>query len=375
MTSEPNLRDGPARRRLPDGIGRPLSASERKIEEAAHEIRTPLGGLLALADLLLAEDLTDSARGHAEAMKDAARHLLGVATTLLGGTETGAASLDLGRFLDRTAPPVAARAAVQGLSFQVLRGPDVPDRVTADESWLRQIIDNLADNALRATRSGGIELVIDRVGEDASGALVRFAIRDTGPGLGDDPEALFARYAQGDEPGAAGIGLSLVARFAHRMGGRIEAANRPDGGAEVAVVVRLATETAPAQASGPQLKILIAEDNVVNQRVVATILNQFGHAYDIVEDGEAAVAAASTGAYDLVLMDAAMPDLDGLGATRRIRSMAAPAADVRIVGVTARAFEHEIAAFMAAGADAVVTKPISVAELWRAIGSEARKAG
>jgi CheY-like chemotaxis protein len=375
MTSAPQHFESPARRRLPAGTGRPLSPSERKIEEAAHEIRTPLGGLLALADLLLAEDLTETARGHAEAMKNAARHLLGVATTLLGGAESGAASLDMGQFLDRTAPPIAARAAVQGLSFQMLRGPDVPDRVLAEESWLRQIIYNLADNALRATRSGGIELAIDRVGEDANGALVRFAIRDTGPGLGDDPEALFARYAQGDEPGAAGIGLSLVERFARRMGGRVEAANRPEGGAEVAAVVRLAAEAVPVRLGGSQLKILIAEDNSVNQRVVATILNQFGHAYDIVEDGEAAVTAAATGAYDLVLMDAAMPNLDGLGATRRIRSLATPAAGVRIVGVTARAFAHEIADFIAAGADAVVTKPISVAELWRVIGADARKVG
>ncbi|MFC7052339.1 response regulator [Hansschlegelia quercus] len=374
MTSEPRLRDGSTLRRH-DGAVRPLSASERKIEEAAHEIRTPLGGLLALADLLLAEDLTDAARGHAEAMKDAARHLFGVATTLLGGAETGAASLGMSRFLDRTVPPIAARAAVQSLSFQLLRGPGVPERVTADESWLRQIIDNLADNALRATRSGGIELAVDCIGEDANSALVRFAIRDTGPGLGDDPKALFARYAQGDEPGAAGIGLSLVARLAHRMSGRLEAANRPEGGAEVAAVVRLATQSEPVRHAGAQLKILIAEDNIVNQRVVATILNQFGHDYDIVGDGEAAVAAASTGAYDLVLMDAAMPHLDGLRATRRIRSMDTPAADVRIVGVTARAFAHEIADFIAAGADAVVTKPISIAELWRVIGADVRKAG
>ncbi|GLK66480.1 response regulator [Hansschlegelia plantiphila] len=350
------------------------------IAEAAHEIRTPLGGILALADLLLAEDLTEIARGHATALKTAAEHLLGVATTLLGNAGSGRSEiLDIDAFLSRAAPPLVARAALKGLTFRTRRAPGVPDRVLADESALWQIVDNLADNALRATDDGSIELAIERLEGDAASVTLRVALRDTGPGLGDEPDRLFEPYVQGDRAqGAAGLGLSVVARLAERMGGRAEAANLPRGGAEVAVVVKLGAVEAPTvQPAGRALKILVAEDNAVNQRVIATLLDHFGHSYDIVGDGDAAISRARTGAYDLVMMDAVMPRRDGLEATRAIRAFAGPAGQVRIVGVTARAFDHEIKAFRAAGADAVVTKPLSVAELWRAIdaGDERRKAG
>lgn len=373
MTSEPRTSDGG------DDTRAPVSPADRRIEEAAHEIRTPLGGLLALADLLLAEDLTEAARGHANALKNAAEHLLGVATALLGGAEPAASSLDMDRFLERVTSPIAARALAQGLEFQTIRSPGVPDRVIAHESALRQIIDNLADNALRATDAGRVELAIERVGEDCDTVLLRIALRDTGPGLGDDPDSLFAPYVQGPAaPGAAGIGLSLVARLAAKLGGRVEALNRAEGGAEVAAIVRLASDRQITRMPGAALKILVAEDNAVNQRVLSTLLDHFGHGYDIVGDGAAAICAASSGAYDLVLMDAVMPGVDGLSATRAIRAFPGHAGAVPIVGATARAFAHEIADFIAAGANAVLTKPISVTELWRVISAtteEPRKAG
>lgn len=348
------------------------SDPERRIAVAAHEIRTPLGGILALADLLLAEDLSEVARGHASALKVAAEHLFGVASSLLGGVtaEGGPGPLDLEAFLDRVAPSLAARAALKQLAFRVTRGPGVPNRVIADEGALRQIIENLADNALRATRSGSIELGVERLSGDARSVTLRIVVRDTGSGLGDDPERLFEPFVQGDNSrGAAGLGLALVAELAASMDGRLEAANRPTGGAEVGAVVRLEAVTPPQAENGDAPgRVLVAEDNAINRRVIATLLDHFGLAYDMAVDGETAVAAVAGGGYGLVLMDATMPKLDGLDAARAIRALPAPLNAVRIVGVTARAFDHEIAAFKAAGVDAVVTKPLSVAELWRAIG-------
>lgn len=348
-----------------------------RIAVAAHEIRTPIGGILALADLILAEDLTEAARGHVNALKSSAEHLFDIASGLIGGAApAGAAALSLDQFMARVAPPIAARAAMKGLAFRVVRAPGVPERVMADEGALRQIIDNLADNALRATEAGALELAIDRVASDHETVTLRFALRDTGPGFGADPDRLFAPYVQGDGPGgAAGLGLSLVASLARRMDGRADAFDRPGGGAEVCVTLRLGAIAGPG-ADGAPLKVLVAEDNPVNRRVAGALLEQFGHAFDMVDNGAAAVAAAASGGYDLVLMDAVMPTLDGLAATRAIRAMSGDVGRVRIVGLTARAFDHEIASFLAAGADAVVTKPISVAELWRAIdGGSAHRAG
>jgi CheY-like chemotaxis protein len=347
----------------------------RRIAEAAHEIRTPLGGVLALADLILAEDLPEAARGHADALKAAAEHLFEVASGLIGGApdRTEARVLDVDRFLQRVCAPIAARCALKELAFRLSRGPGVPDAVMADEGALRRIVENLADNALRATSAGSIEFAVGRVCGDAETVTLRLAMRDTGPGVGPAPESLFDPYVQGEgATGAAGLGLSLVSRLARAMDGRADAADRPGGGAEVGVTLRLGTVGLPRAQSAP-LRVLVAEDNAINRRVAATLLEHFGHAFEIVEDGAAAVAAVAAGGYDLVLMDAVMPTLDGLAATRAIRAMEGPVSRIRIVGLTARAFDHEIAAFVAAGADAVVTKPIAVTELWRAIDGGSAK--
>lgn len=350
------------------------SEAGRLVALAAHEIRTPLGGVLALADLILAEDLPEAARGHADALKAAAEHLMRVASSLIGGAvSAGPATVDLDRFLARVAGPLAARAALKGLDFHASRGPGAPRCVLVEEAALRRIVDNLADNALRATERGAVALAIELVARDSEHALLRVAVRDSGPGLGAAPERLFAPHVQGDGPtGAAGLGLAVVADLAAALGGRVEARNLAAGGAEVSAHVRLRTLDGESEREGA-IRVLVAEDNAVNQRVVSTLLNHFGHQYDVVADGAAAVAAAAGGAYDLVLMDARMPTLNGLAATRAIRAMDGRAGEVRVVGLTAHAFDEEVNAFLAAGADAVVTKPISVAELWRAI--DARESG
>ncbi|GLK77514.1 hypothetical protein GCM10008171_27680 [Methylopila jiangsuensis] len=345
----------------------------RRIAVAAHEIRTPLGGILALADLLLAEELSEAARGHAAALKTSAEHLLSVASALLGAdmAPRRAEEVELDAFLARVAPALEARARSKALDFTVLRAPGAPARVIANEAALRQIVENLADNALRATASGSVSLAIEPVACDGAEATLRIVVRDTGPGLGPTPERLFQPFVQGESArGAAGLGLALVAEIARGMGGGVEARNRPEGGAEVAARLRLAMPRRPAPAGRPR-RVLVAEDNAVNRRVIATLLEHFDLAFDMAMDGAEALAAVSAGGYDLVLMDATMPTLDGLEATRAIRALPAPHGAIRVVGVTARAFPHEIAAFRAAGADEVVTKPLSVAELWRAIAGEA----
>lgn len=351
---------------LAEDAGAPETA--RMVALAAHELRTPLGGIVALADLILSEDLPEAARGHADALKAAAVHLMQVAGALIGGASPrGPEWIELDAFLGRVAAPIAARAALKGLRFEASRASDAPRRVLADESALRRIVENLADNALRATDAGSVALAIELVAQDAERATIRIAMRDDGPGLGPDPERLFALNVQGAGPvGAAGLGLAVVADLAAAHGGRAEARNRAGGGAEVSALLSLSR--LPGERAGERtLKVLVAEDNAINQRVVSTLLGHFGHDHDVVGDGAAAVAAAAGGAYDLVLMDARMPTLDGLAATRAIRAMEGAPSAVRVVGLTAHALDEDVAAFLAAGADAVVTKPISVAELWRAI--------
>ncbi|MFD1331436.1 sensor histidine kinase, partial [Methylopila musalis] len=189
----------------------------RRIAVAAHEIRTPLGGILALADLLLAEELSEAARGHAAALKTSAEHLLSVASALLGADMAPRRPEEIGldAFLARVAPAIEARARAKGLAFTAGRAPETPERVIVNEAALRQIVENLADNALRATTAGTVALALERVACDGAGVTLRVVMRDTGPGLGPTPERLFQPFVQGETArGAAGLGLALVAAIA-----------------------------------------------------------------------------------------------------------------------------------------------------------------
>jgi CheY-like chemotaxis protein len=368
-------------------VDEPSDSLERRIAGVAHELRTPLNGLLALAEQLLQTPLSATQRSHVEAMRAAACHLHAVASDVLDVSRLQEAAptldsraIDIGEFFSGIGAPFAARAAAKGLVFEIDIAPDVPRGISGDPVRLRQMVENLADNALKVTDRGEVRVAVTAAPASAPEfTRLTVTVIDTGPGLGTgESDALFAPFVQGIHArGGAGLGLALVRGFAEAMGGATFAADRPQGGAAVGFTVELkalvASEQpdregteAPARRKGP-LRILVAEDNPVNRVVIGTILDQFGHSHDMVFNGSAAVAAVSRGDYDLVLMDKKMPVLDGLAATRAIRALATRGGTIPVIGVTAGVFKHEIEEFHAAGAEAVVTKPVSVRALWQAI--------
>lgn len=376
------------------GEGKAGIGDERdRIAAVAHELRTPLSGILALADILAANALPEQ-REHVEALKAAAQHLRTVASDLLDEERLKHAPLalqetpfNLDLLLNAIAVPCQARAAAQGITFRLEQETTMPVRVAGDAVRLRQMIENLLDNAFKVTKRGEICLRIETHNLTEDGLDLRISVADTGAGLShDDLEHLFRPYAQGAQAvGGAGLGLSLVHRFAKAMGGRVFAEGRAEGGAIFGVHVRLKRAQEPATApqnrrresqgrssyTGPErrkrLHILVAEDNPINRIVAGTILDQFGHQHSMVTDGAAAISAVQRGGVDLVLMDAKMPVMDGLTATTAIRGLHGMHGDIPVIAVTAHAFAHEVEAFRAAGADAVITKPLSVRSLWQAI--------
>jgi CheY-like chemotaxis protein len=368
-------------------------AVEATLAELAHEIRTPLTGILALGELLTSSELGERERGWAAAIKSTAEHLAMLTSLIVDAARADAKGLVLRRELIR--PPrlaealgvaLSARALAKGLEAEVAIAADLPAGVIGDTLRLRGALENLIDNAVKFTERGSVRLKV--AGEKAARGRVRlvFTVSDSGIGLtAAEIRRLFRPFAQASNQtarrfGGAGLGLAFVKRIAKAMGGDLTITGKPDGGSRFRLtgifdqVAEAAADREGASAERPEaplrpLNILCAEDNPYGRVVLNTILTELGHRADFVGTGTAAVEAAARGHYDVVLMDVTLPGLDGLEATRRIRALDRPAGGVAIIGISGRANAADEAAGYAAGMDGYLVKPISPAALTRLLMS------
>ena len=375
----------PARRRA---TAPSVRAIEATLAELAHEIRTPLTGILALGELLTTSDLGERERGWASAIKSTAEHLAMLTSLIVDAARADAEGLVLRRELVRprrlaqmVAASLQARADAKGLTAEITIAADLPEAVIGDPLRLRGALENLIDNAVKFTERGDVRL--DVAGETAARGRVRlrFTVSDTGIGLAaHEIKRLFRPFAQASDEtamrfGGAGLGLAFVKRIAKAMGGDLTVTSKAGGGArfqltatfeqvvEAADAAELDGPAARAAAALRPLSVLCAEDNPYGRVVLNTILTELGHRADFVGTGTAAVAAAARGGYDVVLMDVTLPGLDGLEATRRIRALERPAGGVALIGISGRANAADEAAGRAAGMDGYLVKPISPAAL------------
>jgi CheY-like chemotaxis protein/nitrogen-specific signal transduction histidine kinase len=358
-------------------------ARPRAIEAAlagiAHDIRTPLTGILALAELLASSDLGERERQWANAVKSGAEHLAAMTTLIVDAAKAEATGLVLRhepfsprRLVEALGRTLTARADTKGIKTDIAVARDLPAMVAGDELRLRAALENLIDNAVKFTEHGVVALA---VGAEPAGKRVRliFSMSDTGIGLSkQDIARLFKPFAQASEDiarrfGGAGLGLVFVKRLARAMGGDLVVIGAPGRGSTFTLSVVVEPVDAhgapgPASHATRSLRILCAEDNPYGRVVMNTILTELGHHTDFVENGEAAVKAAANAAYDVILMDAALPLLDGLEATRRIRALPGAAAQTPVIGISGRTEGGEAAA-RAAGMNAYFTKPVSPGKL------------
>ena len=388
---------GKRRRRVKRTVRRRPAASHARTIEAtladlAHEIRTPLTGILALGELLATSELGERERGWANAIKGTAEHLAMLTSLIVDAARADAKGLVLRRELirprrlaDALAASLAARAETKGLEDEAEIASDLPAAVIGDPLRLRAALENLIDNAVKFTERGSVRL--EATCEKAARGKVRLVFTVTDSGIGLNPseiKQLFRPFAQANEQiarryGGAGLGLSLVKRIAKAMGGDLEVASVPGCGSRFRLTVTVdkvtqAAGAAPAEgasAAAPvrPLYILCVEDNPYGRVVLNTILTELGHRADFVGSGAAAVDTVAQGRYDAVLMDVTLPDFDGVEATRRIRALGGPAAGVPIVGVSGRANAADEAVGRAAGMDGYLTKPLSPSALTQALGS------
>lgn len=382
-----------ARRRKPAAAA---AKAERAVEAAlaalAHEVRTPLTGILALGELLAASDLPEREREWALAIKSAAEHLAQLTTVVVDGVKAGARGLVLcadafrpRQLIEAVAATLIARARTKTLDTEVTIADDLPDMVVGDAVRLRAALENLIDNAVKFTERGTVALRVTAKRARRAHVRLDFEVVDSGIGLtAAEIKRLGRPFSQaGAETarrfGGAGLGLSLVKRMAEAMGGNLTIKSAPGRGStfHIHVVVQNAVapaapggsadaeRSAPAPAPRP-LRVLCAEDNPYGRVILNTILTELGHRADFVGSGEGAVEAVGRG-YDLVLMDVTLSGLDGIAATRRIRALASPAASVPIVGLSGRSRPGEEAAARAAGMDDYLIKPVSPSALARVL--------
>jgi two-component system, sensor histidine kinase len=374
------------------GSKRSGQAVELALAAFAHDIRTPLTGILAIGELLATSELSERERRWVATLRTTAEHLASLTTLVVDAARAEAKGLVLRqdmfeprRLVESAAALFTARATAKGLQSSVNTASDLPGWSRGDPLRLRAVLENLLDNAIKFTEQGTVALRVDAQPLSRERTRLVFSVSDSGIGISAaEVKRLFRPFEQASESvahrfGGAGIGLSLVRRLARAMGGNLTVKSKAGRGSTFRLSVVVANVTMGASGNrgesrqlntaptGPSLRILCVEDNPYGRVVMNTILTQLGYEADYVGTSDAAVDAVARGVYGLVLMDVKLGGVDGLEATRRIRALSGAAGRIPIIGISAHPELIDEAVARAAGMDAFLAKPVSPSGLATAI--------
>jgi len=382
----------PRHRRRASGSPAAKAPSARAIEAAlagiAHDIRTPLTGIVALAELLVSSDLGAREREWASAIKSGADHLSALTTVIVDAAKAQARGLVLRNepfspraLAEAVGAALAARAHSKDLKIDMKIADDLPGMVSGDDVRLRTALENLADNAVKFTHQGKVMFAV--TAEQAKQGRVRLVFSFTDEGIGisaGELKQLFRPFAQASVRisklyGGAGLGLSLVKRLARVMGGDLSVTSKKGRGSTFRLSVLADSLQAPTAARRDDrpppptrtLSILCAEDNPYGRVVMNTILGELGHRVDFAETGEAVIAAVERGNYDVVLMDVTLGGTSGIEAARRIRALPGMVGRTPIIGISGRGESSDEAAAGTAGMNFYFVKPVSPRKLAQAL--------
>ena len=366
------------------------SAKSEFLANMSHEIRTPMNGILTAVEIVEKTASEEKRKDFLRIIKVSADSLLQIINDILDFSKIEAGKLqmeticfDLYAMLDDVSRLIFISASKKSLGGELLIEKDVPQYIKGDPLRLKQILLNLLSNALKFTENGTIQVKVRVAAKDNTTEIIFFSVTDTGMGIDEEKKKmLFKKFSQADTTitrkfGGTGLGLVISKKMVEMMGGQIDFRSEAGKGSEFFFFIPLIKPTSEEmkeiseiknklpstdQTAFVHLNILVAEDNIVNQAIIKEILSEFGWKYDLVADGNAAVEKVQQNHYDLILMDVMMPIMDGLEATKKIRSLENNS-KIPIIALTASVTDQDLQKVFQSGMDAYVPKPIRIDDL------------